>query len=109
MLNIKGTGFVEDKSRIKVTVDNRDCEVRQIVNSMIKCRLSNSQTGSSKLSTNKNGTQEKPYIGGSGWNLTRYNYFSFGSVKDLKEMIDSGNYESRKNYEGRSTKEGTSF
>ena len=67
---------------------------------MIKCRLSNSRTGSGKLETNTNGTQQKPYIGGSGWKKTRYNYFSSSDVKEYREKIDSGDHDSAINDEG---------
>lgn len=57
---------------------------------MIQCRLSNSQSEPSKLETNTNGTQQKPYIGGAGWKKTRYNYFLVGNIRNLKETLDAG-------------------
>lgn len=67
---------------------------------MIKCRLSNIQTQPSKLETNTVGTQKKPYIGGSGWKRTTYSYFDTSNAKQMKEKIDSGNYENNLNEEG---------
>ena len=57
MLTIKGTGFAEDKSRIKVQVDNRNCLVKTVAYDKIECRLANEQEESSKLETNTNSTQ----------------------------------------------------
>jgi hypothetical protein len=40
ILNIMGTGFPSNMSRINVTVDGRNCEMRQSSNNRVQCRLS---------------------------------------------------------------------
>lgn len=38
-LNINGTGFVTNSSRIKVSVDGRNCEIKKAETNKIQCRL----------------------------------------------------------------------
>ena len=70
VLNIHGTGFVEDENRVTVMVGGRVCFIKQILNKKIICKLSNQRSEASLIDTNidwSNQTQKKPYIGGSGW------------------------------------------
>ncbi len=73
MLNINGTGFTTNSSRVKVNVDGRTCVITSVDTNRIKCQLNQYRDGpTSRISTNTNGTQRLGFIGGTGWNYTRF-------------------------------------
>ena len=73
MLNINGTGFITNSSRVKVNVDGRTCVITSVDTNRIKCQLNQYRDGpTSRIPTNTNGTQKLGFIGGTGWNYTRF-------------------------------------
>lgn len=73
MLNINGTGFTADASKISVKVDGRTCVIKSAETNRIKCQLNQYRDGpTSRIPTNSTATQKLGFIGGAGWNYSRY-------------------------------------
>ncbi len=75
-LTIKGTGFPasnKDKDRIKVTVDNTDCQIVQTSANEIRCNLKKRSATSLKIVNPLNSSASK-YTSGSGFKYSLYNY-----------------------------------
>jgi hypothetical protein len=74
-MTIKGSGFPvnnKDKEKVKVTVDNTDCQIVQTSANEIRCNLEKKANTSSKL--NPAETSASAYISGSGFKYLRFRY-----------------------------------
>lgn len=93
VLNINGTGFISNSSRIKVELDGRNCEIRQAETNRIQCRLNERREGAtSRLLTNTSSTQKMGYIAGSGWNYTRYPASYSGEIRNVRQYVSNLSY-----------------
>jgi hypothetical protein len=74
-MTIKGSGFPvnnKDKDKVKVTVDNTDCQIVQTSANEIRCNLKKKADFSSKL--NSAGTSSSTYISGSGFKYLKFSF-----------------------------------
>ena len=90
-LEIKGTGFSLDPSKLTVSVDGVKCDVSESTLISIKCRLAEKKAETSLLSTNS-ATPSNQYNSGSGFFYQRYNLSTINDIspRNIKKLIDAG-------------------
>jgi len=90
-LNIKGSGFSMDKSLIKVSVDENECDIVSSSLTQIECNLKPRNASlSAKLQTNS-GSQKNGYFSGAGLNYRRYDISKLSpqNIANLRTAINN--------------------
>ena len=91
-IEISGAGFAEEIEKNTVDIDGVNCEVINVTSTSITCKVGARDPNDTQILDTNADSQTNGYLGGSGFEYTRYDISSVGhfSFSHLRDHLNSG-------------------